>query len=185
MWLKIKKIKDRYNGLVVTHPCINPARPGLTSELVCLPLLFSTKPSYFLVGVDTCTHWVPVVVVVFVVVFVFRIIFGVDIRSYADCWRVANMSSMSSGEEQNEILESEVCFSCLTWPYRPFVRTFISLTNAYAGCSRPTLNFIERFWLGSVSWQRSHYTSCQLCAGSSTVCTDYAELSLAILFYVI
>ena len=31
-----------------------------------------------------------------------------------------------------------------------FVRTLISLTNAYAGCGRPTLNCIGRFWLESV-----------------------------------
>ena len=29
--------------------------------------------------------------------------------------------------------------------YGLFIRTLISLTNAYAGCRRPTLNFIERF----------------------------------------
>ena len=51
---------------------------------------------------------------------------------------------------KNEMWASEVCFACLTWLYGLFVRTLISLTNAYAGCGRPTLNFIERFWLGSV-----------------------------------
>ena len=45
----------------------------------------------------------------------------------------------ASGEERN------VGFSCLTWLYGLFVRTLISVTNAYAGCGRPTLNFIERF----------------------------------------
>ena len=39
---------------------------------------------------------------------------------------------------------------CLTWVCEVFLQTLISLTNAYAGCGRPTLNFIERFWLGSV-----------------------------------
>ena len=34
--------------------------------------------------------------------------------------------------------------------YGLFVRTLISLTNAYASCSRLTLNFIECLWLGSV-----------------------------------
>ena len=44
----------------LTHPSANPAQPGLTSELVCLLSLFSTKTPYFLVAVDdTCTHWVP------------------------------------------------------------------------------------------------------------------------------
>ena len=46
--------------------------------------------------------------------------------------------------------ERNVCFSCLTWLYGLFVGTLISVTNAYAGCGRPTLNFIERSWLGSV-----------------------------------
>ena len=36
-------------------------------------------------------------------------------------------------------------FLCLTWLYGLFVRTLISLTNANAGCGRPTLNFTERF----------------------------------------
>ena len=49
---------------------------------------------------------------------------------------------------KNEMWASEVCFACLTWLYGLFVRTLISLTNAYAGCGRPTLNFIERFDLG-------------------------------------
>ena len=31
-----------------------------------------------------------------------------------------------------------------------FIRMLISLTNAYTGCGRPALNFIECFWLGSV-----------------------------------
>ena len=51
---------------------------------------------------------------------------------------------------KNEMWASEVWFACLTWLYGLFVRTLISRTNAYAGCGRPTLNFIERFWLGSV-----------------------------------
>ena len=59
-------------------------------------------------------------------------------------WRVANMSSLA----KNEMWASEVCFACLTWLYGLFVRTLISRTNAYAGCGRPTLNFIEHFDLG-------------------------------------
>ena len=58
--------KDRHNGFclkVVTHQSTNPARLGLTSELVCLPSLFSIKTPYFLVAVQTCTHWVPIVAV--------------------------------------------------------------------------------------------------------------------------
>ena len=39
---------------------------------------------------------------------------------------------------------------CLAWLCEVFLRTLISLTNAYEGCGRPTLNFIERFRLGSV-----------------------------------
>ena len=41
-------------------------------------------------------------------------------------------------------------FDCLTWLYGLFVRTLMSLMNAYASCGRSTLNFIECFWLGSV-----------------------------------
>ena len=51
---------------------------------------------------------------------------------------------------KKEMWASAVGFACLTWLYGLFVRTLISLTNAYAGCGRPTQNFIERFWLGSV-----------------------------------
>ena len=51
---------------------------------------------------------------------------------------------------KNKMWVSEVCFACLTWLYRLFVRMLISLTNTYTGCGRPTLNFIECFWLGSV-----------------------------------
>ena len=43
---------------------------------------------------------------------------------------------------------SDGCFACLARLYELFVGTLISLTNAYAGCGRPTLNFIERFDLG-------------------------------------
>ena len=48
---------------------------------------------------------------------------------------------MSSGEERN------VGERSVTWLNGLFVRTLISRTNAYAGCGRPNLNFIERFVL--------------------------------------
>ena len=51
---------------------------------------------------------------------------------------------------KNEMWASEVCSACLTWLKGLFVRTLIWRTNAYAGCGRSTLNFIERFWLGLV-----------------------------------
>ena len=51
---------------------------------------------------------------------------------------------------KNEMSTTEVCLACLTWLYGLFVRTLIPLTNAYTDCGRPTLNFIERFRLGSV-----------------------------------
>ena len=41
-----------------------------------------------------------------------------------------------------------VCFACLAGLYQLFVGTLISLTNAYASCGRPTLNFIELMDLG-------------------------------------
>ena len=46
--------------------------------------------------------------------------------------------------------ERNVCFACLTWLYGLFVPTLIRLTNEYAGCGRPAVNFIERFQLGSI-----------------------------------
>ena len=49
---------------------------------------------------------------------------------------------------KNEMSTTEVCFAGLAWLYGLFVETLISLTNAYTGCGRPTLNFIERFRLG-------------------------------------
>ena len=44
--------------------------------------------------------------------------------------------------------QSDVCFACLAGLYQLFVGTLISLTNAYASCGRPTLNFIELIDLG-------------------------------------
>ena len=67
---------------------------------------------------------------------------GVDFRSFAD-WlaRRQYVIKMSSGEERN------VGERSVTWLNGLFVRTLISRTNAYAGCGRPNLNFIERFVL--------------------------------------
>ena len=42
----------------VTHPSANPARPGLTLELVCLLSLFSSKISYPLVKKSWRKHFV-------------------------------------------------------------------------------------------------------------------------------
>ena len=42
----------------------------------------------------------------------------------------------------------DVCFACLAWLYELLVGTLISLMNTYAGCGRPTLNFIEDFGFG-------------------------------------
>ena len=60
-------------------------------------------------------------------------------------WNATNMSSMSSGEERNVGEWSVLCFLAL-WT----VWTLISRRNAYAGCGRPALNFIECFELGSL-----------------------------------
>ena len=78
--------------------------------------------------------------VVFVLLF-----WGLTSSLYAD-WlaRRQYMLSMSSSQA------SEVCFACLTWLYGLFVRTLISRSNVCAGCGRPTVNFIERFWPGSL-----------------------------------
>ena len=53
-------------------------------------------------------------------------------------------------KKENQMWASEVCFAYLTWLCGLLVRTLISRTNAYTGCGRPTLNFMEVFWLGSV-----------------------------------
>ena len=77
--------------------------------------------------------------------------FGIDFRSLY--WLVGAppiIAKYSVQVAKNEMWVREVCFACLTWLYGLFVRTLIPVTNAYAGCGRPTLNFIERFWLGSV-----------------------------------
>ena len=48
-----------------------------------------------------------------------------------------------------EMSTSDVCFACLAaWLYQLFVGTLISLTNAYADCGTPALNFTEHFDLG-------------------------------------
>ena len=76
-------------------------------------------------------------------------------------WRAANNHVLCSWTKyswaddmvqvaENKTWASELCFALLTWLYGLFVRTLISRTTAYAGCGRPTLKFIERFWLGSV-----------------------------------
>ena len=54
------------------------------------------------------------------------------------------------GIAKDEMWTTQVWFACLTWLYGLFVPTLIPLTNAYADCGRPALNFIERFRLGSV-----------------------------------
>ena len=45
-----------------------------------------------------------------------------------------------SGQWKNKMSTSDMCFACLAWLYEVFVGTLISLTNAYAGSGRPTLN---------------------------------------------
>ena len=42
----------------------------------------------------------------------------------------------------------DVCFVCLVQLHELLVGTLISLMNTYAGCSTPTLNFIEHFDFG-------------------------------------
>ena len=75
--------------------------------------------------------------------FVFRIILeGLDFRSIVTFF-ACGQSTVGQMTAKNEMWASEVCFACLTWLYGLFVRTLISRTNAYAGCGRPTLNFIE------------------------------------------
>ena len=56
--------------------------------------------------------------------------------------------SLFVGEEQITRCKwrrTTVGFSCLTWFFGLFAGTVISVRNAYAGCGRTTLNFIERF----------------------------------------
>ena len=66
-----------------------------------------------------------------------------------------------------------MCFACLVaWLYQLFVGTLISLTNAYVGYGRLTLNFIERFDLG-----RSVPTAkpLHLVSVGISQCTDYVD----------
>ena len=51
---------------------------------------------------------------------------------------------------EGDMWAMELCVACLGWLCGFFYGPLILLTNEYAGCGRPTLNFIERFWLGSV-----------------------------------
>ena len=72
---------------------------------------------------------------------------------------------------------SDVCFSCLAWLYELFVGRLISLTNVCAGCGRPTLNFIERYFLlGSLRslLSDSEATSPRV-SRAQRVCTDYVD----------
>ena len=70
---------------------------------------------------------------------------------------------------------SDVCFACLAWFYELFVGMLISLTNAYAGCGRPTLNFVERFDLGlSVPAAKPLH----LVSGGRNVCIQFMSTSL-------
>ena len=57
-------------------------------------------------------------------------------------------SLLSADHVLGKVQWTEVCFACLAWLYGLFAGTAISLTNAYAGCGRPALNFIERIDLG-------------------------------------
>ena len=45
-----------------------------------------------------------------------------------------------SGQVKNKMSTSDLSFACLAWLYQLFVGTLILLTNAYAGCSTPTLS---------------------------------------------
>ena len=47
---------------------------------------------------------------------------------------------------------------CFPWLYGLFLRTIISHTDVYAGCGRSTLNFIERFELGSLHSLSLYYS---------------------------
>ena len=65
-----------------------------------------------------------------------------------------------------EVPRSEICISGL---YHRFSLPLILLTNGYAGCGRPTLNFVERFWFGfgfgsvrSTSWTQELISELQM-----------------------
>ena len=74
----------------------------------------------------------------------FFVLLGVEFRSYAD-WLARHQYVISVIWRRKA---REGCFARLTRVYGLFVRRLISSTNAYAGCSRPTLNAAERFVLG-------------------------------------
>ena len=77
---------------------------------------------------------------------------------------------------KNEMWVSEVYFACLTWLYGLFVRTLISLTNAYAGCSRSTLKRIECFWLGFVVPSASQLNAKCTQMNYEMNCITYAQM---------
>ena len=69
-----------------------------------------------------------------------------DLRSYAD-WLVRRQYLASSVIWRRTKCGNVLCFP---WLHGLFVRTLMSRADADAGCGRPTLNFIERFELGSL-----------------------------------
>ena len=83
-------------------------------------------------------------------------------------------SLLSADDVLGKVHWAERCVLCLTWLYGLFVRTLMSLTNAYTGCGRPTLNFIERFDLG-----RSVPTAKPLHVGAQRTCMHRMSTSLA------
>ena len=70
-----------------------------------------------------------------------------DADWFAGCMRIVCMWRAGRALLQRsckyEVIRSEMC---LAWLYQLFSVPLILLTNAYAGCGRPTLNFVERFW---------------------------------------
>ena len=61
---------------------------------------------------------------------------------------------------------------CFPWLYGLFVRKLISRTGAYAGCGRPTLNFIERFELESLRYDTAKQLHLVSLGCKHRMCTD-------------
>ena len=60
--------------------------------------------------------------------------------SRTSCRPRAFMSFGAERIEKCEMANSEVCLVCMDWLHWLFIWPLLSLTNAYAGCSRSTLN---------------------------------------------
>ena len=100
------------------------------------------------------------------------------IGSRPDDWRVLCCLTFY---ELSKMFDKGCVLCRLAWLYELFVGTLLSLTNAYAGCGRYTLNCIERLTrvreaegFSPRSPKRSEFQ--KRSHSTCNVCTDYVEL---------